>query len=721
MFKRLSLIACFALVPVMAVALNASATGGDTAQVVLAPTADQSGAARLVHGLLSDSRYHYSPRKLDDALSAEIFDRYVEALDGQKLFFLAADVERFRAAYRTRLDDAIRGGRVDPAFDIYNTYAERVAERVAHARSLLEQEFDFGTDETWVYDREDEDYFATREELDDAWRKSVKNDALRLHLAGRKPEDIRRTLDRRYANLASRVAQTKAEDVFQSFMNAYATAIEPHTGYMTPRTSENFNISMRLSLEGIGAVLQNQQDFVVIRSVVPGGPAALSGRVKVGDRITAVGQGTRGEMVDVVGWRLDDVVDMIRGPADTQVRLDILPAAASVDGQPERVVITRQKVRLEEQAAKRQILEIEGPDGTRRIGVIKLPTFYQDFEARRRQDADYSSATRDVARLLEELSEEGVDGVVMDLRNNGGGSLNEAIELTGLFIESGPVVQVRDAGGRVDVHADRSQSVAWNGPLAVLINRASASASEIYAAAIQDYGRGLVIGEQSFGKGTVQNLIDLDRWPQNETPRFGQVKLTVAQFYRPAGGSTQHKGVVPDISFPVTLDASEFGESSYDNALPWTEIDPAQYRRVGEFSALLPKLAARHELRAAQDPEFQWLVEDIAEFRSQRDRREISLNEDQRRAERDRNEARRKARDEARRELGLAVSESRAGDDGLQADERAITDDGDDEDRPDPLLKESAKILVDAIALLDEDQQLAAKVHLDRGNGRWVQ
>lgn len=720
MFKRLSLIACVALLPVLAVGLDAGAKTESAAQVVLAPSADQSGAARLVHGLLSDSRYHYSPRKLDDSLSAEIFDRYIDALDSQKLFFLAADVDQFRTAYRTRLDDAIRGGRVDPAFEIYNVYVERVNERVEHARALLEREFDYSTDESWLYDRKDAEFFATREELDDAWRKSVKNDALRLHLAGRSTEEIRTTLDRRYANLASRVAQTKSEDVFQSFMNAYATAIEPHTGYMTPRTSENFNISMRLSLEGIGAVLQNQQDFVVIRSMVPGGPAALSGSIKVGDRVTAVGQGTSGEMVDVVGWRLDDVVDMIRGPADSQVRLDILPAAASVDGEPERVVITRQKVRLEEQAAKRQILEVEGPDGTRRIGVIELPTFYQDFEARRRADADYSSATRDVERLLGELREEGVDGVVMDLRNNGGGSLNEAIELTGLFIESGPVVQVRDAGGRVDVHADRTGGVAWDGPLAVLINRASASASEIYAAAIQDYGRGLIIGEQSFGKGTVQNLIDLDRWPQNETPRFGQVKLTVAQFYRPAGGSTQHKGVVPDISFPVTLDATEFGESSYDNALPWTEIDPAAFIRVGDFTPLKPKLAARHELRAAQDQEFQWLVEDIAEFREQRERNTISLNVDERRAERDRMEERRQARDEARRELGLAVSERRSGDDGLQADERAVTED-DDEDRPDPLLKESANILVDAIALLDEDQQLAARVHLERGTGRWVQ
>ncbi|MGY6520066.1 MAG: carboxy terminal-processing peptidase [Lysobacteraceae bacterium] len=721
MLKRLSLIFAVALLPMLAVGLNAGAKPEVGDAVVLAATSDQAGAARLVHGLLSDSRYHLAPKRLDDALSSQIFDRYIEALDPQRMFFLASDIERFEAAYRTRLDDAIRGGRVDPAFAIYNVYADRVAERVAHARGLLEREFDFDTQDSWTFDREDADFFPDREALDDAWRRSVKNDALRLHLAGREHADIVRTLDRRYQSLGNRVAQTKGEDVFQTFMNAYATAIEPHTGYMTPRTSENFNISMRLSLEGIGAVLQNQQDFVVIRSMVPGGPAALSNRIRVGDRVVAVGQGDDGEMVDVVGWRLDDVVDMIRGPADSQVRLDILPASASVDGEPERVELIRQRVRLEEQAAQRQIIQAEGPEGSRRIGVIKLPTFYQDFEARRRNDPDYSSATRDVERLLGELREEGVDGVVVDLRNNGGGSLNEAIELTGLFIESGPVVQVRDASGRVDVHEDRSRRVAWEGPLAVLINRGSASASEIFAAAVQDYGRGIIIGEQSFGKGTVQNLIDLDRWPQNETPRFGQVKLTVAQFYRPAGGSTQHKGVVPDIGFPVTLDASEFGESSYDNALPWTQVDAAGFGRIGDFGPLLAQLRTMHEQRAAEDPEFQWLLEDIQEYRRQRERTEISLNAEVRRAERDRNEARRQARDEARRELGLAVNDRARADDGLQADERAITEDDDEDERPDPLLRESVNILADAIELLGRDPQLAARVHPRLDEGRWVQ
>lgn len=724
MFKRVGLLLLVALLP-----FAMAAQSGPSAGVGLAPTADQAGAARLVYGLFSDSRYHYKPRALDDALSAEIYKRYLDALDGERLFFLAEDIEKFDA-WRTRLDDAIRTGNLQPVFDIFNLYVQRVGERVAHARALVEKDFDFSRDETWRYDRKDQPWAADRAELDELWRQYVKNDALRLKLAGRKDEEIRKTLDKRYANLESRIRQLKSEDVFQTFMNAYATAIEPHTGYMTPRTSENFNISMRLSLEGIGAVLQRQDEFVVIRSIVPGGPAAMSGKIKPGDRIVAVGQGRSGPMTDVVGWRVDDVVELIRGPKDSVVRIDVLPAEAGLDGKHEQVAIVRDKIKLEEQAAKRSILTIDTEEGQRRIGVITLPTFYQDFDARRRNDPDYTSATRDVARLLAELKAERVDGVVMDLRNNGGGSLNEAIELTGLFIDSGPVVQVREAGGRVSVESDRSGGVAWDGPLAVLTNRASASASEIFAAAIQDYGRGLIIGEQTFGKGTVQNLIDLDRWPRNETARFGQVRLTVAQFFRPAGGSTQHKGVLPDIQFPVTLDASEYGESSYDNALPWTKIAPAPHPRLGDFGPLLPLLAKRHEARVAEDPEFQWWREDVAEYRAQRARKEISLNIDVRRAERERIEARRKAREEARKALGIdAPSLARSSsDDGLQADERDVAADAaaerEQERRPDALLRESAAILADAIDLLSRDRQLAGRVHAhvqaERRGVAWV-
>ena len=648
--------------------------------------------------------------ELNDSLSADIFRRYLQSLDGQKLFFTQADINRF-APYRTGLDDAIKSQQLQPAYDMFDTYVQRVDERVAYARSLLKKPFDFSVKESWAYDRDKADWAADTAALNEVWRKSVKNDVLRLKLSGRSQDEIVKTLDKRYATLASRVHELRGDDVFESFMNAYATSIDPHTSYMSPRSAENFNMQMRLSLEGIGAVLQRQDEFVVIRTIVPGGPAMRSGKIKVGDRIAAVGQGGSGPMTDVVGWRIDDVVDLIRGNKGTQVRLDILPVDASIDGAHKLVTITREKVKLEEQAASQRIIDTQG----KKIGVIELPGFYQDFEAKRRGDADARSATADVAKLLAQLKAAKVDGVVVDLRENGGGSLDEAIELTGLFIDRGPVVQVRESGGKVSVDSDEDRGVAWTGPLAVLVNRSSASASEIFAAAIQDYGRGLIIGEPTFGKGTVQNLIDLDRVTEREQPQFGQVKLTIAQFFRIDGGTTQHAGVVPDIEFPVTVDASEFGESTYDNALPATHIQAAAHTELGNFAPIVPRLIALHGARVAKDKEFGWWAQDVAQFRAERDRKLISLNEADRRAERDAQEAKRKAREAERKSLGLADdSSANQDDDGLQADERNIAQEAADEqaakNRPDPLLRESAAILADAVTLLSGNQQLTAAV-----------
>ncbi|WP_448673941.1 carboxy terminal-processing peptidase [Pseudoxanthomonas mexicana] len=702
---------------------------GDGDAVAVAPNADQSNTSKLVYGLLSDSRYAYRPRPLDDALSQEVFKRYFEALDGGKQFFTAADVARF-APYKTKMDDAIRSGDLAPAYEIFAVYKQRVGQRVAYARALLKQDFDFTGSQRWEYDREDAPWAADGKELDAIWKKSVMNDWLRLKLAGKKPDDIRKTLDKRYANLQRSINELKTEDVFQTFLNAYTGAIDPHTDYFTPRTAENFNQSMSLSLEGIGAVLQRQDDLVAVREIVPGGPADLSGKLKVGDRIVAVGQGKSGPMTDVIGWRIDDVVAQIRGKKDTQVRIEYIPVEAGIDGKHAQVTITRQKVKLEEQAAKAETITLPASAGepARRIGVIKLPAFYQDFEGRRRNPNDFNSATRDIAKLLAQFKAQGVDGVVMDLRNNGGGSLDEAVELTGLFIDKGPVVQVRESGGRVTVNSDRKTGVAWDGPLAVLINRASASASEIFAGAIQDYGRGLVIGETSFGKGTVQNMVDLDRWPVNEAPRFGSVKLTIAQFFRVAGGSTQHKGVVPDIAFPVSVDASEYGESTYDNALPWTRIAAVPHLQYGNFAPLLPRLQALHAARSAKDKEFQWWSEDVAQFRAEAAKKYVSLNEAERRAERDRQETQRKQRQAERKALGLALdplAEDLA-DDGLGASERDIVKDAQREKladkRPDPLLRESAAILSDAIEILGQDRKLSAQVLPDSpGPGRWAE
>ena len=689
---------------------------GDGDALPSAPTGDQATTSRLVYGLLSDSRYAYRPRALDDALSQDILKRYLEALDPGKVFLTAQDVAGF-SKYATTLDDAIKSGQVDPAWAMFAVYRVRVGERIAYARGLLKGNFDFNGNERYEYDREHAPWAASGAALDVLWKQSVKNDWLRLKLAGKKPEEIRKTLDKRYANVLDGVGEIKGEDVFQSFLNAYAASIDPHTDYMTPRSAENFNMQISNSLEGIGAVLFKQDDVILIREIVPGGPAARSGKLKPGDRIVGVGQNASGEMKDVIGWRTDDAVDLIRGAANTQVRLDIVPAEAPLDSKPARVLLTRAKVRLEDARAKAETIVVPAANGepVRRIGVIKLPGFYQDIDARRRRDSDYASATRDVARMLAQFRAQKMDGVVLDLRGNGGGSLSEAIELTGLFIDKGPVVQVRESGGRISVEDDRDAGVAWDGPLAVLINRGSASASEIVAGAIQDYGRGLIIGETSFGKGTVQNMVDLDRWPANEQARFGQVKLTIAQFFRPGGSSTQNKGVVPDVAFPTSVDAGEYGESTYDNALPWTRIAAAPHMQYGNFAGLLGKLDARHDARVAKDVEYQWWVEDVAKFRAEAAKKSVSLNEAERRAERDKFDALVKQRAMQRKELGIehdALLDS--SDDGLQANERDVAKDVAREEAAkksrDPLLRESAAILGDAIGLLGADAKLAAQV-----------
>ncbi|MBL8297866.1 MAG: carboxy terminal-processing peptidase [Rhodanobacteraceae bacterium] len=703
---------------------------------LLRPAEDQAEAAIWASRFLT--RFHYKAIPLDDAMSAKMFDAYFESLDGEKLFFLKSDVARFTAA-REQLDDAIFNKDLTMPFAVFNLYLQRVAERTAYSRKLLEKPFDFSTQEIYAFDREHAEWPATTAELDDLWRKRVKNDALRLKLAGKKDDEIRKTLDKRYAGFGDRVAQINSEDVFQTFMNAYATSIEPHTNYLGPRASENFDISMRLSLEGIGAVLQREDEYTAIREIVPGGPAALSGKLKVGDRILGVGQGENGPINDVIGWRLDDVVEQIRGQKDTVVRLEVLPADGGPDAKHQTLSLVRKKVSIEEQAAKKQVIEVKEGSTLRRVGVIQLPTFYLDFDARRRGDRDYKSATRDTARLLAELKQEKVDGVVIDLRNNGGGSLSEATELTGLFIDQGPVVQVRSAQGRVESEQDHQSGMVWDGPLAVMVNRGSASASEIFAAAIQDYGRGLIIGEPTFGKGTVQMLVDLDNAAQNEKPKYGELKMTSAQFFRINGGTTQLRGVVPDIAFPDGGEAKEFGESSYPNALPWSSITPAKYEAVADLKPILPMLAARHEARTAKLKEWQYYAEDQAEVKRLRAEKTVSLNEAERRKERDEQEVRKKTRDAERAaieksaaaEVSIATSNAVAiaegstaedghavaqptSDDGLQADERSIRNQVEREkqakQRKDVALEEAARILADEIGLIRADTKLAQQV-----------
>jgi carboxyl-terminal processing protease len=505
-------------------------------------------------------------------------------------------------------------------------------------------------------------------------------------------------------------------------MDAYTTAIDPHTNYFGVRASEDFDISMKLSLVGIGAVLQDKDEYTTVRELLAGSPAALSGKLKVGDRIVGVGQGENSVPTEVMGWRIEDTVALIRGAEDSVVLLDVLPAEASPDGKHKLISLVRKKISLDKQAAKKSVIELKEGSATHRIGVITLPGFYQDFAARQKGDKDYKSATRDVARLLEELKKEKVDSVLVDLRNNGGGSLVEAIELTGLFIDKGPVVQQRDSKGSVSVERDTKAGLAWDGPLGVLINRGSASASEIFAAAIQDYGRGIVIGGASFGKGTVQSVVDLDFLARNEKPVYGELKMTIAQFFRINGGTTQLRGVTPDIGIPTMTDAADFGESSYDNALPWTKIQAANYTPAGDLTDIVPKLLASHNARIVKDKDFQYIREDIAEFKAQRKKNEISLNETERRKERESQEARMQLRDKDSKKANAANAtgkESAANsasiqDDGLLSSERNLdTDLALDEARKnlkDPFLNEAVNILSDEVGLLQADSRLAARV-----------
>ncbi len=551
----------------------------------LKPVPQQAEAAYLSAEVLA--RYQYKGMPLDDALSEKIFDQYLKSLDPARLFFVQADIDRL-SGYRTTLGDAILKEDLSAPFAMFNLYERRATERFAYARTLLKKGFDFQKTESYQFAREKAPWPKTEAEMSELWRKRVKNDWLRLKLAGKDDKSIVKILDERYDNFLKRIGRMKSADAFETYMNAYTMAIDPHTNYLGPRQAEDFDISMKLSLVGIGAVLTQLDDYVTIRELVPGGPAGLSGQLKPGDRIVGVAQGKSGVMTDILGWRLDDAVALIRGAPDSVVLLDVLPADAGPDGKHKLVSLVRKKINLEEQAAKASVRSITDGNSVRRIGVISLPSFYEDFAAREKGAKDYKSAARDVARLLDGLKKEKVDGVLIDLRNDGGGSLAEAVDLTGLFIGKGPVVQQRNASGEISVDSDTHAGVAWDGPLGVLINRGSASASEIFAAAIQDYGRGLIIGEPSFGKGTVQSMVDLDRIAKNRKPQFGELKMTIAQFFRINGGTTQLRGVTPDILFPAASDTASFGESSYDNALPWTQIKAADYSPAGDLKPCYP-------------------------------------------------------------------------------------------------------------------------------------
>lgn len=611
---------------------------------IVAPKSFYGDEAKLITQILDT--YHYKRIKLNDSLSSVILDAYVNVLDNNHSYFLASDMADFEE-YRYEIDDMLQDGDIDFAYDIYNVFSERFKERIEYVNNeLLNIPFDYAIDETYNMDRSEEPFPVNKEELDDLWRKIVKSQALNLKLTGKESEEINDVISKRYERFQKAINQYESEDVFEIFMNTVAESFDPHTNYFSPRTSDRFQQSMRLSLEGIGARLQTENDYTKVVQIVPGGPADKSDLIKENDRIVGVAQGVDGEMVDVVGWRIDDVVDLIKGPKGTTVKLQILPAENGLDGPSETISLVREKIELEDQKAKAKILTHLQDGRTYRIGMIELPSFYMDFEAYQKGDANYTSTTRDVQKLIIDLKKQGIDGLIMDLRDNGGGSLSEAIDLTGLFIEKGPVVQVRSPNEKIDLGEDEDPNVIYSGPLAVMINRFSASASEIFAGAIQDYNRGLVIGEQTFGKGTVQSVIDLARYlkvPEGE--KVGQLKLTLQKFYRVTGSSTQHLGVTPDVSLPSAFDADEFGESANKSALPWDQIKPTRFNATNDVNPqLLSRLNEDYDLRVKSNDELKNLIEEAAELKNNLEKTLVSLNYDVRKREMEESEKRRAAR-----------------------------------------------------------------------------
>ena len=601
--------------------------------------------ARIIEDL------HYARPRIDNSLSSAILDRYLDTLDGNRLYFLHSDYTTF-GRFRYELDERVRNGELEPVFEIFNVFRTRTQERVEYATALLAEEPDFTLDESFQFDRSELNWPTSEEDLQEVWRKRVKNDGLSLVLTGKTWEETAELLQARYERLLRRVEQITSNDVFETFMNAVAHTVDPHSSYLSPRNSEEYRIQMSLSYDGIGASLQLEDDYVTVINVIAGGPAQIDGQLKPQDRITAVGQGELGEFVDVIGWRLDDVVDLIRGPGGSLVRLQILPAGAA-PGTPESILpLIRDSVKLEEQAAKSNVIEVPRGDEIYRIGVIDVPSFYQDYAARSRGDENYTSTTRDVERLVTELTAEGIDGLVMDLRQNGGGHLSEATELSGLFIDRGPVVQLRETRGNIQVLDDPSPDLVYDGPLAVLVDRYSASASEIFAAAIQDYERGIVIGQQTFGKGSVQNLFNLDRFLRGAG--YGQLTLTIGKYYRVTGDSTQHRGVMPDIELPSLVPTDDVGESTRDTALPWDRIQQTPFSADPDLDPYIELLQTQHTERSTTDPDFNHLVNNIAAVGTLRNREAISLNLQVRTDEREQLQAQQLARENERRlALGL--------------------------------------------------------------------
>lgn len=639
---------------------------------------------------------HYNQVAVDDELSSRVLDFYVESLDRNRMYLLADDIEYFER-YRYQLDDIVKSKPLDPVYEMFEVYQTRVRERLKFALAQLEVQPDFSSDAEYQFDRTEEPWAADSKILDAIWRDRVVNDALSLALEDEPWDKIQEILSKRYNGIIRRLDQVNNDDVFERFMNMFAHAVDPHSSYLSPRNADEYRIAMSLSYVGIGATLQTEDDFVRIVNIIRGGPADFDGKLKRDDRITAVSQGAEGEFVDVIGWRLDDVVDLIRGPKQSVVRLQIIPANA-IPGSPKEIIsLTRGAVKLEEQAAKSDIIKVPRDGRVWSIGIIEVPGFYRDYRALTSGDANYTSVTKDVKRLIVELEDRGIDGLIIDMRGNGGGHLTEATALSGLFIDNGPIVQLRNS---IDITRSPPQRlddpdpvarVAYNGPLAVLVDRFSASASEIFAGAIQDYARGVIIGQRTFGKGTVQNLYSLDQYFRREDDKgFGQLTLTVGKYYRVTGESTQHRGVHPDIVLPSNIDAELVGESARENALPWDTVATTRFSAGLPLDNTIESLTANHVARSKDDPNLQYQLDRIQAGKRIRNQKSVSLNIETRRSAKESELAQALKRENIRRiALHLAPLES--------------LDDIDDEDFLDVQLDQAAKIVTDMATMREID------------------
>lgn len=605
------------------------------AYTTIQPEAHHKRVAKMVVRILKE--VHYEQKVLDDSISSRVYHSYLNFLDHNKSFFLASDIRIFER-FKYQFDEYLNTADLDPAYYIYNTFLKRVDERVAYVNKCLAKPFDFTINENYIFDREKEPWAEFPEELDEIWRQRLKFEALSLKLADKDWNGIVTTLTKRYQSFKKRIEEYSSEDVFQLYMNSFAESLDPHSGYMSPFNSENFGIQMRLSFQGIGAQLTTEDDYTKVSEIIPGGPADLSKQLMPNDKIIGVGQGKDGEILDVIGMKLDDVVQKIRGKKGTMVRLEVLPAGSSA-GDPSKIVeLVRDEVVLKRQRAQSDTVEIIRNGNKRKLGVITIPSFYADYEAQQKGVQDYRSTTNDVRQLIRELKSAGIEGLIIDLRGNSGGYLPEAVSLTGLFIEQGPVVQVRRNKNMIETERDQDPTLEYDGPLIVLVDRISASASEIFAAAIQDYGRGLILGSQTFGKGTVQTIINLNRYLPDVKEKLGQVRVTMAKFYRIAGGSTQHSGVIPDINYPSLRSEMEIGEDKEPYALLYDEINPANFRNIDVVKPYIEQLRQKSARRVSINPEFQYINEDIQKTRKDKAQNSISLNEAKRRTEREQEE-----------------------------------------------------------------------------------